>query len=87
LDYACVKHVGADADDRNLSTFLDTSPKKTVLFKNACASGTRAVRGLKAISASFPPISSESIVKRPWCDIASIWDAVMPQNGYQTSFL
>src|SRR3546814_12388426 len=48
---------------------------------------TRTVRGLEAISASFPPIPSESIIKRPGYANVVTWRAVMNQLGYQSSFL
>src|SRR3546814_4691011 len=48
---------------------------------------SRTVRGLEAISASFPPIPSESIIKRPGYANVVTWGEVMNQLGYQSSFL
>src|SRR3546814_15213065 len=58
-----------------------------LLFTHAYATGTRTVRGLEAISASFPPIPSESISKRPGYANVVTWGEVMNQLGYQSSFL
>lgn len=79
--------VGAYGDSRGLTPFLDQFSKESLMFKNAYATGTRTVRGLEAIVASFPPIPSESIVKRPGCDNISNWGAIMRGHGYETSFI
>jgi phosphoglycerol transferase MdoB-like AlkP superfamily enzyme len=79
--------VGAYGDTRGLTPFLDTLSQESLMFSNAYATGTRTVRGLEAMSASFPPIPSESIVKRRGSDHISNWGAVMRGHGYSTSFL
>lgn len=79
--------VGAYGDTRGLTPVLDNLAKESMMFSNAFATGTRTVRGLEAMSASFPPIPSESIVKRPGSDNISNWGAVMRRHGYATSFL
>ncbi|MEY4702022.1 MAG: hypothetical protein RL326_2209 [Pseudomonadota bacterium] len=79
--------VGAYGDTRGLTPFLDQFAKESLMFRNAYATGTRTVRGLEAIVASFPPIPSESIVKRPGCDSISNWGSVMRKHGYDTSFI
>ncbi len=81
------QYVGAYGDTRGLTPFLDTLAKESLMFSNAYATGTRTVRGLEAMSASFPPIPSESIVKRPGSDNISNWGAIMRSHGYATSFL
>jgi phosphoglycerol transferase MdoB-like AlkP superfamily enzyme len=81
------RFVGAYGDTRGLTPNFDRLSKQGLLFANAFATGTRTVRGLEAMSASFPPIPSESIVKRPGSDNISTWGALMRQNGYHTSFL
>ena len=70
-----------------LTPELDKLAKQGVFFNKAYATGTRTVRGLEAITASFPPIPSESIVKRPGNDHIATWGKVMQENGYHTSFL
>ena len=81
------QYVGAYGDTRGLTPFLDQLSKESLMFSNAFATGTRTVRGLEAMSASFPPIPSESIVKRNGSDHISNWGAVMRGHGYSTSFL
>ncbi len=70
-----------------LTPFLDEFSRQGLFFNRAYATGTRTVRGLEAISASFPPIPSESIIKRPGGEHIATWGKVMRENGYHTSFL
>jgi phosphoglycerol transferase MdoB-like AlkP superfamily enzyme len=70
-----------------MTPFLDAFARQGLFFNRAYATGTRTVRGLEAISASFPPIPSESIIKRPGSDTIATWGKVMQENGYHTSFL
>ncbi len=79
--------VGAYGDGRGLTPNFDRLSGDGLLFRNAFATGTRTVRGLEAITASFPPIPSESIVKRPGSEHIANWGKVMRENGYHTSFL
>jgi phosphoglycerol transferase MdoB-like AlkP superfamily enzyme len=72
---------------KDLTPFLDRLSKEGMLFTRAYASGTRTVRGLEAISTSFPPIPSEAILKRPGNENIANWGKVMQNNGYHTSFL
>lgn len=67
--------------------FLNDFSRKGLFFNRAYATGTRTVRGLEAISASFPPIPSESVVKRPGSENIATWGKVMRDNGYNSSFL
>lgn len=72
---------------KGLTPFLDSLSKESLSFSNAFATGTRTVRGLEALTSSFPPIPSESIIKRPGSeDIATI-GSVLRQEGYSTTFL
>ncbi|HEX9626673.1 MAG TPA: LTA synthase family protein [Acidiferrobacterales bacterium] len=79
--------VGAYGDARGLTPNLDRLAKDSLVFTNFYATGTRTVRGLEAISSSFPPIPGESIVKRSHNDHIFTWGAVMRAQGYRTSFL
>ena len=79
--------VGAYGDQRDLTPNFDALAKEGLLFTQAFATGTRTVRGLEAITASFPPIPSESIIKRPGSEGIATWGSVMAQQGYHTSFL
>jgi phosphoglycerol transferase MdoB-like AlkP superfamily enzyme len=81
------EYVSAYGAPGQLTPQFDALSKQGVLFTHAYSTGTRTVRGLEAFSASFPPIPSESIVKREGnADIAT-WGKVMRQLGYHTSFL
>lgn len=79
--------VGAYGDTRGLTPHLDALSKESLMFRNAYATGTRTVRGLEAMTASFPPIPSESIVKRPGSDHITTLGSIVRRNGYTTSFL
>jgi phosphoglycerol transferase MdoB-like AlkP superfamily enzyme len=79
--------VGAYGDQRGLTPNIDRLAKDSLVFANMYATGTRTVRGLEAISASFPPIPGESIVKRSHNDGIFTWGQVMRANGYTSTFL
>jgi phosphoglycerol transferase MdoB-like AlkP superfamily enzyme len=79
--------VGAYGDNRGLTPNFDRLAADGLLFRNTYATGTRTVRGLEAITLSFPPIPSESIVKRPGSEHIANWGKVMRDNGYHNSFL
>ncbi|WP_432823150.1 LTA synthase family protein [Trichloromonas sp.] len=80
-------YVGAYGGKRQLTPNFDRLAESGLLFRNAFATGTRTVRGLEAISTSFPPIPSESIVKRPGSEGVANWGKVMAEHGYHSSFL
>ena len=81
------QYVGTYGDTRGLTPVFDALATQGLVLANAYATGTRTVRGLEAMSASFPPIPSEAIVKRPGSEDISTWGRVMRGHGYQTSFL
>jgi phosphoglycerol transferase MdoB-like AlkP superfamily enzyme len=66
---------------------FDAFARQGIWFSNAYASGTRTVRGLEAIAASFPPIPTVSILHRPGNQGIGTWGATMNRLGYQSSFL
>ncbi len=72
---------------RDLTPNFDAFAQRGVWFANTYASGTRTVRGLEALTASFPPIPTVSILRRPGNDGIATWGRVMRDLGYQTSFL
>lgn len=78
---------GAYGAQPSLTPELDALAEEGLVFTHAYATGTRTVRGLEALVASFPPIPSESIVKRPGNEGIANWGAVMRERGYHTSFL
>ncbi|MBI3529462.1 MAG: LTA synthase family protein [Betaproteobacteria bacterium] len=79
--------VGAYGDKRGLTPVLDNLAKESMLFTRAYATGTRTVRGMEAVSASFPPVPGESIVKRPHNEGMFNWSTVMAKNGYVPTFI
>lgn len=72
---------------RDWTPAFDRFAQKSLWFRHMYASGTRTVRGLEAITASFPPIPSVSIVRRPGNENIANWGSVMRSQGYTTSFL
>ncbi len=79
--------VGAYGDGRGLTPSLDQLASESLMFRNAYATGTRTVRGLEAVTASFPPVPAESIVKRPNNAGLFNWSTVMASNGYTPTFI
>ncbi|EIJ41112.1 phosphoglycerol transferase family protein, alkaline phosphatase superfamily [Beggiatoa alba B18LD] len=79
--------VGSLGDTRGLTPEFDKLVQQGLFFTNAYATGTRTVRGLEAITLSFPPIPSESVLKRPNNENMVNWGTVMQAQGYQPSFL
>ena len=79
--------VGVYGDTRGLTPNLDRLSKQGLQFTKAYATGTRTVRGMEAVSASFPPVPAESIVKRPYNQGLFNWSTVMAKNGYAPTFI
>ncbi len=66
---------------------FDAYARQGLWFANTYASGTRTVRGLEAITSSFPPIPTVSILRRPGNQGIGSWGKVMDDLGYESSFL
>jgi phosphoglycerol transferase MdoB-like AlkP superfamily enzyme len=79
--------VGAYGDRRGLTPNIDRIARESLLFTNAYATGTRTVRGMEAVTASFPPVPAESIVKRRRNEGMFNWSEVMRKNGYSPTFI
>ncbi len=79
--------VGAYGATTGLTPNFDRLSEEGLLFTRAFATGTRTVRGLEALTASLPPIPSESVVKRAGNEDIATWGKVMRKLGYSTSFL
>lgn len=73
--------------ERDWTPNFDAYARKGLWFANTYASGTRTVRGLEAITASFPPIPTVSILRRPGNQGIATWGSVMNKLGYHSSFL
>jgi phosphoglycerol transferase MdoB-like AlkP superfamily enzyme len=79
--------VGAYGDTRGLTPNIDRIARESVLFTRTYATGTRTVRGMEAVTASFPPVPAESIVKRPDNERMFNWSTVMRDAGYAPTFI
>jgi len=73
--------------DKDWTPNFDSYAKQGLWFANTYASGTRTARGLEAITSSFPPIPTVSILRRPGNQAVGSWGKVMNDLGYQSSFL
>jgi phosphoglycerol transferase MdoB-like AlkP superfamily enzyme len=79
--------VGAYGDKRGLTPNLDRIARDSLVFARTYATGTRTVRGMEAVTASFPPVPPESIVKRDHNEEMFNWSSVMRRNGYSPTFI
>ncbi|MEK6592922.1 MAG: LTA synthase family protein [Pseudomonadota bacterium] len=79
--------VGTYGDKRGLTPNLDRIARDSLVFTNTYATGTRTVRGMEAVAASFPPVPAESIVKRQHNEGMFNWSTVMSKNGYSPTFI
>lgn len=79
--------VGAYGDPRGLTPNLDRLARDSVFFAKTYATGTRTVRGMEAVTASFPPVPAESIVKRAHNERMFNWSTVMRDAGYAPTFI
>jgi phosphoglycerol transferase MdoB-like AlkP superfamily enzyme len=50
-------------NEQNITPFLDSLAKQSLLLLIFYASGNRTVQGLEAVTLCFPPTAGESIVK------------------------
>lgn len=73
--------------EQNLTPRFDAYAQQGMWFSHMYASGTRTVRGLEAIAASFPPIPSVSILRRPNNEHIATWGGTMQRAGYHSSFI
>lgn len=73
--------------NRDWTPEFDLTAQKGLWFRHVYATGTRTVRGLEAISASIPPVPTESILRRPGNESMATLGKVLRGHGYQTAFL
>jgi len=71
---------------QGITPVLDSLAKKSVLFTNMYATGTRTVRGMEALSLAISPTPGSSIVRRPNNDTLFTIGYIFQQQGYQTGF-
>ena len=79
--------IGAYDARRSLTPNIDALARESIVFRNTYATGTRTVRGMEAITASFPPVPAESIVKRPGNEQMFNWSTIMSRTGYSPTFI
>lgn len=79
--------VGAYSKRPGLTPNLDRIAEESLVFTRTYASGTRTVRGMEGVTASFPPVPPESIVKRSKNEGMFNWSTVMNLNGYTPTFI
>ncbi len=58
-----------------------------LLFVNLYASGNRTVRGFEGVLSSFPPLPSDSIVRRDRSENVESLARILKRDGYNTLFL
>ncbi len=73
--------------ERDWTPEFDQFAQTGLWFRHTYSSGTRTVRGLEALTASIPPIPTESIVRRPGNENLATLGKVLRAQGYHTSFL
>lgn len=79
--------VGTYGDRRGLTPNLDHVARDSLVFTRTYATGTRTVRGMEAVTASFPPVPPEAIIKRSHNEEMFNWSTVMLRNGYSPTFI
>jgi phosphoglycerol transferase MdoB-like AlkP superfamily enzyme len=70
-----------------LTPRLDQLARDGLLFTRLYATGTRTVRGLEALTLSFPPTPGYSIVKRPDNEGLFSLGGVFAEKGYEPMYL
>ncbi len=78
--------IGALGDDRGLSPEFDKLSEQGLLFNNWYATGNRTARALEAVTASMPPLPTESILKRDHSTNVFTLANVLAQRGYERLF-
>ena len=73
--------------ERDWMPEFDRYAQQSLWFRNVYASGARTVRGLEAVSASIPPIPTDSVVRRPGNENIATLGAVLARHGYRSAFL
>ncbi|WP_345029955.1 LTA synthase family protein [Ravibacter arvi] len=72
---------------QHLTPVLDSLAKKSLVFEQMYATGTRTVRGMEALTLSIPPTPGSSIVRRPDNGNLTTVGSIFQSKGYETSFI
>ncbi len=70
-----------------LTPQLDALARRSLVFTQFYATGTRTDRGMEALTLSVPPTPGRSLVKRPRNDGLFTLGSVFRSRGYATAFL
>lgn len=70
-----------------LTPNLDEIARRSLLFENFYATGTRTDRGMEALTLSLPPTPGRSMIKRPGNDNLFTLGSVFRAKGYDTAFI
>lgn len=79
--------VGVLGDNRHLTPHFNRLTREGLLFDNFYATGNRTARALEAVLCSFPPIPTESILKRDHSQRVYTLAHVLAQRGYNRLFM
>ncbi|MCF8715702.1 sulfatase-like hydrolase/transferase [Joostella atrarenae] len=86
IESLSAKYLGIFGHEEPITPNLDALSKKSILFSNLYATGTRTVRGMEAITLSIPPTPGRSIVKRENNTGMFTIGEVFKEKGYQRNF-
>ncbi len=71
----------------HLTPELEALARKSLVFDNFFATGTRTDRGMEALTLSIPPTPGRSLVKRPYYEYLFTLGSVFRNQGYDTAFI
>jgi len=81
------EYIGKFGDKRGLTPNLDKLMDKSLVFSNLYATGTRTVRGMEAVTLSWPPTPGRSILKRPDNGNLDSLGFIFRDRGYECKFI
>jgi len=70
-----------------LTPNLEALARKSLVFENFYATGTRTDRGMEALTLALPPTPGRSLVKRPHNENLFTLGSVFRSRGYDTAFI
>ena len=81
------RYLSRFGERRGITPFMDRWFRQGLLFTNLYATGTRTVRGLEAITLSFPPTPGRSLIKRPEAPHFQSLGEIFARRGYDVAFI
>lgn len=81
------RYLGSFGNQQGLTPRLDALARKSLVFTNLYAAGTRTVRGLDATTLGTPPIPGEAIARRPGNDHLATLGEILHHQGYESLFI